>query len=241
MNDEWLEPFGALGALVERSRLDAEALRAGPAPVSRWPAPGWEGLAAGVPLAEPVIDGAAIETVLRRRRSVRHYAPDSVTAEEVATVLRAARAADEAHFAGERAAGVSVDLMLAARRVDGVERRLHVLREDPDRLCPVTDLPDEADAADLVLQREYADSPALVLVLGALGAALERHGDHGYRLMLLRAGAVAHAGWLAADALGLDATVFAGLLPSAVTALTGSDGFTRGQLFGLTFGAPLER
>ena len=74
--------------------------------------------------------------------------------------------------------------------------------------------------------------------MGDLGAALERHGDHGYRLLLLRAGGRrAHAGWLAAESLGLHATVFAGLLPSAVARLTGCDGFTpAGQLFGLTFG-----
>ena len=65
-------------------------------------------------------------------------------------------------------------------------------------LCRVANLPDGRDAEELVMQREFADAPALLVITGNLAAALARHGSHGHRLLLTRAGAAGHAAWLAA-------------------------------------------
>jgi nitroreductase len=57
-------------------------------------------------------------------------------------------------------------------------------------------------------------------------------------LLLARAGAAAHAAWLAALGMGLDGTVFAGLLPAAVRELAGTDGYTSAPLFAFSLGWP---
>ena len=51
--------------------------------------------------------------------------------------------------------------------------------------------------------RQHADAPALLLVCGDLDAACRAGGESGYGSLLVRAGAMAHAAWLAAVGAGL--------------------------------------
>ncbi|WP_411146943.1 hypothetical protein [Streptomyces sp. x-80] len=94
------------------------------------------------------------------------------------------------------------------------------------------------DLQDLVLQLEFADAAAVVLVLGDLAAALTRDGAAGHRQLLSRGAAHAHAAWLAALSQGAAGTVFAGILSSAGRTELGIDGFHRAQLLGLALGVP---
>jgi len=212
------------GELVVASRLGASDLRK----------PAGLGAAAVAPraaLPEPG-DPGALDALLRRRTSVRTWARTPLAQEEVRTVVRAAGDADARLWPGEAAAGQGLELLLVAWRVAGLAPGLYAGLG----LERAGELPTGPAAQELVLQVEYAEAPALVLVLGDLAAAEARHGCHGHRLALLRAGAAAHAGWLAALGAGLVGGVFAGLLPGPLRGLAGVDGASRAQLFALAIG-----
>jgi hypothetical protein len=179
----------------------------------------------------------SIEDTLRKRESVRFYDPSPIGLKQLTAVLMAAEEADAELWAEERLAGLSVELLVAAWRVEDLEQAIHAYRP-PDVLERVGSLPPPAAASELVLQLEYSFSPALVLVVGNLCAAIERHGAHGHRVLLERGGAVAHAGWLGALSVGLAGSVFAGFLPAALRSLAGLDGYSRLQLFALSIGLP---
>jgi len=226
--------------LMRSSRLDGSALRAGPRasaqPTIERPAGNGDIVA-----LRPVVQaGLDIEAVLRARASIRHYAPSALEKSELSAVLRAAAALDAKLYPGETAVGLGLELLVAAWRVDDVTPALYLSVDDGDALQHVAALPTGERAEEVVLQREFAHAPALVVVLGNLAAAEARHGAHGHRLLLQRAGAAGHAGWLAAIAHGLDGTVFAGLLPDKLRALAGVDGSRRAQLLALSFGHPLS-
>lgn len=233
--NESLESLRLLGDLLEESRSPGAGA---PADAPGRPVPLGDPAAPVIPLPGAAA-GDAIEATLAARRSERDYAPTPLDVQQVSTVLAGAREADARAWGEEREAGVGVELLLVAWRVEGLAPALYVHRPEQDALAFVGPAPTGEPAADLLLQREYAAAPALLIVMGDLAAALHRHGSHGYRLMLLRAAGAAHAAWLAAVSLGLRGSVFAGLLPDAVHELTGSNGYDRTQLFGFAFGPPL--
>jgi nitroreductase len=219
-------------SLLADTHLDAEALRTPPEPVVTpgWPRPG-DG---AVQLPVPAPARESLEESLRRRTAIRAYTDQPVALAQLAAILTGAEYQDRRNWASERAAGVELRLVCASWRVSGLDTGLYGF--DSRALVRLADLPTGTDAEDIVLQREFASAPALVLVLGNLAAALRRHGSHGHRLLLNRAGAAAHAAWLAALSLGLDGTVFAGLLPGAVRELLGADGYTSAPLFAFSVG-----
>ncbi|WP_051471146.1 nitroreductase family protein [Patulibacter minatonensis] len=153
--------------------------------------------------------------------------------EGVAPALYAVRAGD-ATAAGDVGGGVTSD---DARRHLAAGAAGAAAASDRLVLDHVAELP-VGRYDDLVLQREFAGAAALVFVMGSLRAAEERHGAHGHRLGLVRAGAAAHAGWLHAIETQLTGTVFAGALPTALRGLAGVDGSERTQLFALAVGHP---
>lgn len=176
--------------------------------------------------------------VLAARTSLRYFAQRAITAADVAAVLHAAVCSDTQAYPSEVRAGLGLQLLVATRAVDGITPALHVLVEDGWALQRIAELPRGEAAADLVLQREFADAALTVLVIGDLEAACARHGDHGHRSLLIRAGAAAHAVWLTAIARGLGGSVFAGALPGALRELAGVEGARRLQLFACAVGHP---
>jgi hypothetical protein len=227
-----------LGALMTDTRLDAEAARRPLAPV-----------AANLRLAPhdgpltrlpaPAAPRAALADVLPERTAVRDYAGTPVSGADLSALFAAADRMDARGWPAERAAGVDLELYCAAWRVTGVDTGLYRYLPEQSGLCRVADLPDGPAAEELVMQREFAEAPALVVITGNLAAAVARHGSHGHRLLLARAGAAGHAAWLAALRLGLAGTVFAGLLPSVLRERAGADGYHRAALFAFAAGHPL--
>jgi hypothetical protein len=92
------------------------------------------------------------------------------------------------------------------------------------------------DTDELLCQRELLSAPAILIMLGQLAASVAHRGTHGYRLLLLRAGAAAHSAWLAALSLGLSGCLFTGLIPSALRRHAGIDGYIHTPLLALAVG-----
>jgi Nitroreductase family len=93
---------------------------------------------------------------------------------------------------------------------------------------------------DLAIQEEFMGAAALVIVLANLAGAVSAGRTHGYRQLLVRAGAAAHRAWLASLSLGLVGSVFAGLLPKALKNLAGTDGYSCAPLFAYAVGTPFS-
>jgi nitroreductase family protein len=227
-----------LPQLMADTRLDARAAARPPAPVAaslrRAPHDG-----APTTLPAPAAPRAALHDVLPERTAIRDYDRTPLSGADLSALFAAADRMDTRGWAADRAAGVDLELYCAAWRVTGVDTGLYRYRPGRSELCRVADLPDGREAEELVMQREFAEAPALLVITGNLAAAVARHGSHGHRLLLTRAGAAGHAAWLAALRLGLVGTVFAGLLPSALRERAGADGYHRAALFAFAAGHPI--
>ncbi len=217
------------------SRLDRGSLTARQRPRR----PDWSSRGAtAVPAVAAPAPGRPVEELQRGRTSVRTYAPLPVPVEVLAAVVADAGQFDVDAW-GDDAAGSGLQLLVAARHVAGLPQGLYAANWRAACFSRLAPLPSGAAAADLVLQLEYTDAPAIVIVCGSLAASLDRHGDHGHRLLLARAGAATHAGWLAALDHGLAGSVFAGFLAAALRPLAAVDGWDRTQLLALSVGYPV--
>lgn len=230
--------MSTLPRLLADTRLDARTAARPPAPVPaglrRAPHDG-----SLTTLPAPASPRAALHDVLPERSAIREYPPTPLSQADLSALFAAADRMDARGWAADRAAGVDLELYCAAWRVTGVSTGLYRYLPERSELCRVANLPDGRDAEELVMQREFADAPALLVITGNLAAALARHGSHGHRLLLTRAGAAGHAAWLAALRLGLGGTVFAGLLPNVLRERAGADGYHRAALFAFAAGHPI--
>jgi SagB-type dehydrogenase family enzyme len=221
------EPTQIYRRLLRQTALAAplgDVHETGPAP---WPQEG--------PVARLERAGDArtpIEAILRRRRSIRAYDPRPLDSADLAVALRGAW-----HSPTDSDTRAAIEIAVLSRRVSGLDEGLWSLEgADPIRLVRRNGLPAAEDAENIVLQREYGHAPVLVLVLGSLRTTDARAGAHGYRLLLRAATAIAQATWLAALSVGVDGSIFAGLLPDAVERLCGGGPYDRAQLIGLALG-----
>ncbi|MFI1799337.1 nitroreductase family protein [Streptomyces sp. NPDC020379] len=228
-----------LRELQSRSRLTAEdLLEAAPAadPALREPlAPADAAEAHGISAVSAPPALVALETALRRRKSVRAYDGEPVPVELLASVVRQAADFDRSAWP-DHEGGAGLEFLVAARSVAGLPQGLYLHSADRGDFTPLAELPDGSAAADLVLQLEYADAPAIVIVCGPLAASLDRHGEHGHRLLLTRAGAAAQTAWLAALSHGLSGSIFAGFLAAALKPLVAVDGYRNVQLLAFSLG-----
>ncbi|MFE3555515.1 nitroreductase family protein [Streptomyces sp. NPDC059193] len=221
-----------------RSRLDAAALIAEPAE----PDTGLRGTlqSAGegkqrVPAGIAPAGEEPLESLLRRRASVRTYAPRPVAADVLAAVIERAAAFDREAWP-DHDAGAGLEFLVAARDVAGLPVGLYLYSPAEGGFVQLADLPAGDAAAELVLQLEFAHAPAIVMVCGPLAASLDRHGEHGHRLLLTRAGAAAHTAWLTALDRCLVGSIFAGFLSSALKPLVPVDGYRSAQLLAFSCG-----
>lgn len=199
-----------------------------------------EGTDVALLLPEDVDHGLPLWDVLQSRRAIRAYAKAAISRKILATMLKAAIEGDKADWPRSEFPA-KIELLVVAWRVEGLPQGIYRYLPATHSLTLVGPAPDrETSGKDMVLQTEFADAPAIVLVTGELGIALKQHGAWGHRNLLVRAGAAGYRLWLASLAMGLSGTVFAGLLPRAAQRLAGLDGYRKAGLFAYAVGHRAE-
>ena len=149
--------------------------------------------------AAPLVD-EPLERVIRRRGSVRDFAPAAVPASEVATALAWAAASIPSDVPP------ASEIHLVANALDGVAPGAYRF-EPPDGFEPVREGDFRGEAAYLCLEQPLGGlAAATQFLLADLDGALARHGNRGYRAAQLEAGIRAGRIQLGAFARGLAAT-----------------------------------
>ena len=185
------------------SGAEAAAWRASPGdPSPRQPAPAPE---AGRRLS--ALPGAAlpdpIEVVIRRRGSTRVFARDSITFEELSTLLDVATALLDIDCTGDY--GPLGEPYLIVNAVEGLDPGAYAVRGGA--LEPLRTGRFRQAARALALDQDLGgDASVDVYFLTDLGRVLERYGERGYRLAQLSSAIMAGRLYLAAYALRLGAT-----------------------------------
>jgi len=187
---------------------------------------------AGLPAA------ADLSTTLHRRRAQRVFGSAAVAPALLLECVAAGLSADRRYWPDE-AECCELLPVLVAQRVGGLAPAVYDLDPAGRTATPVMALPTPEAVEALTLQREFAAAAAIVAVLSDVDGSEARHGAHGYRRLMTRAGAAVYAMWLEAVARGLVGSVFAGFLPAAVRVPLRCDGVSRHQLFALALGSPV--
>ena len=189
-----------------------------------------------IALPEPIEETKTLSLSLLERTAIRFYAPTPLTAAQLGTILKAAILGDQQDWPHEEDAGVGLQLLTVAWRVEGIEPAVYSYHPQSHELAYVGPAPDPKEATSLALQAEFASAPVLIFVTGNLAAACERYGSWGHRQLLLRAGAAGQRLWLASIGVGLAGTVFAGFLPRAAHRFAGVDGYLQASLLAYSVG-----
>lgn len=176
--------------------------------------------------------------VMQERRAVRAYSDRHIGQEQLGAMLQTAAQGDDADWPSQRYAA-RLKLLVVAWRVNGMRPGVYGYQLDSHALQLMTQPAEESlNGRGLVLQAEFAEAAALVLITGSLQDATAQHGSWGHRNLLVRAGAAGQRLWLASLATGLCGTVFAGMLPRAAKALAAIDGFRTTGLLAYATGYP---
>jgi SagB-type dehydrogenase family enzyme len=180
-------------------------------------------------------DGLTVNDILTQRTTVRNYAMDSVTPDQLVTILDCAHQGDLEQWREEHLAQPLTFYVLAwrlARFTPGV----YAYNAGSHGLQFVAPARSVHDSMDLFVQPEFASAPVIIWITGNLAAACARLGALGHRLLLLRAGFAGHRLWTAASAMGLSGGITAGVVSGAAREQFGLDGYQRASLLAFASG-----
>ena len=189
-------------------------------------------------LPQVTAEGRDLYDVMQDRRAVRAYSNDYISQEQLGTMLQIAAEGDNIDWPSQSYAA-RLNLLVVAWRVTGIHPGIYRYQLDSHALqllMPPTD--ESLNGRGLVLQVEFAEAAALILITGSLRDTTAQLGSWGHRNLLVRAGAAGQRLWLASLSTGLCGTVFAGMLPRAARTLAGIDGFRTAGLFAYATGYP---
>jgi len=183
--------------------------------------------------AEPASLG--LDEVLERRRSERFFTGEGVDLEVLTEALASAVDADADLWPAPEEWATRPLLVVAALRVRGLSPGIYRFDAPTSTYALLAEVDRDA-VAQMVLQVEYADAPVIVAAVGSPADAVHSRGDHGLRLLHLRAGSACYAALLAASRRGLTGSVFAGFLPSGLRHHVVADGYHLSQVFAVALG-----
>jgi len=141
------------------------------------------------------LDGPRLEPVLRRRRSTREFRPEAPDPDQIRRIVTAAHAVDRRQWPSAADQPLSV-------------------------LVGSSTMPDATPGPDLLpaLREAYCEAPVLLFICGDVRAAAQAEHGTGYGSLLVRAGALGYALWMAALAEGLAGSVYGRSAPSVTAA-----------------------
>ncbi|NUP39867.1 MAG: hypothetical protein HOY76_23390 [Streptomyces sp.] len=136
---------------------------------------------------------------LTDRRSVRDFADQAPPVSDLARTLQEAAASQQHQWPVHRHGDPGLTTLVAAYHVDGLAPGLHAWETGSASFTALT-----TPGVVARLGEMYTPAPALVL----LGGSIERVGGEAYGGLLVRAGALGYAVWLAARSRGLECSAF---------------------------------
>jgi SagB-type dehydrogenase family enzyme len=175
-------------------------------------------------LPQPVVDGdLSLESALAQRRSVRAFAPDPLSLEELGQLLWAAQGIT-AEWGGRTAPSAGgrypIELHVAVSAVRGLDPGAYRYRPADHSLERTAgrDLRDDLVRAALD-QESIGAAPASIVAAAVQARTAERYGDRAERYVTLEAGHVAQNVALQAVALGLGSVPIGAFDDDVVAAL----------------------
>ncbi|MET9428909.1 MULTISPECIES: nitroreductase family protein [unclassified Streptomyces] len=140
----------------------------------------------------------SLDEVLEGRKSVREFTDVPVARSTLLAVLDRAAAAQRRQWPADRYGDPVLQLIVAARHVEGLSKDLYAWSAD-GKLRPLG-VPCDENA----LAGDYTDAPAYVFVCGSV----RRVGPDALAGQMFRAGSAGYAVWLAARTHGLECSAF---------------------------------
>ncbi|MGC8874150.1 MAG: SagB/ThcOx family dehydrogenase [Chloroflexia bacterium] len=200
---------------------------------------------ARIELPVPVTEGGrGIWTVLRERSSIRDYAPDPLTLDELSQLLWASqgitREGGEWQFRTAPSAGAlyPIETYLGVNRVQGLAPGLYHYEVRNHRLAFLRE--DEFIGQNLTraaLGQTMCTRAAVVFVWTAvLARSVRKYGERAYRYIYLDAGHVGQNVYLAATALGLGCCAVGAFFDDEVNIVLDIDGREETAVYMATIG-----
>jgi SagB-type dehydrogenase family enzyme len=200
----------------------------------------WRSDVTGVPLPHRCYGGLSVEQTLHKRISVRRYGSSAVSIKQVSTMLTCAHRGDLQDWPDEHRHGLPLTFLVLLSLASEIEPGIYTYNSDKHQLVLYRNRLTSEECSGLFVQNEFAFSPAIIWIAGNLAAACARHGESGYRQLLLRAGAAGHRLWMAGSAMGLVGTLTAGLVARTARKYLGMDDYKRTSLLAFPTGAPYD-
>jgi SagB-type dehydrogenase family enzyme len=169
----------------------------------------------------------SLEACIRRRRSLRAFAEDSLTKDEVGQLLWAAQGITGAN--GERtapSAGALYPLALGVvvGSVASIPTGIYRYFSSQHQLAAVSTGDSRVRLAAAALNQQWiALAPAVFYIAGAIGQTTSKYGDRGLRYVFLEAGHAAQNLMLQAVSLGLGSTMVGAFPDTEVSHLLALD------------------
>jgi SagB-type dehydrogenase family enzyme len=186
-----------------------------------------------LPSSFPSADDLDLRTAIDRRESVRSYAPEPLTLEEVAFLLWSTQGVKKV-FPGfytlrtvpSAGARHALETYLLANRVEGLAPGLYRYLALEHRLAEETTEPGIADRAmEACVNQPHVAASAVSFIWTAVAYRMTwRYGERGYRYLHLDAGHACQNLYLAAEVVGCGTCAIAAFHDDALNALLGIDG-----------------
>jgi len=188
------------------------------------------------PLPPPGQGGRSVTEILTERTSVRHYASNRVSLDQIGSMLYCAHVGDLADWPQEHAEGQALSFLVLASRVQELSPGVYAYTPGQHALGLLRPALAVDKMVELFVQPEFSSAPVVMWIAGNLAAACARHGAFGHRQLLLRAGAASNRLWAAAMGMGLVGCIVAGVVPGAARQHLGLDGYQHASLIAFSAG-----
>jgi len=197
-----------------------------------------------IALPEPKLDGSLpTAQAIALRRSMRTYAPEPTSLEELSTVLHLAAGITADNYGHPRRAAPSsgalypIELYPVVHNVAGLERGVYhyAIQEHALELVRAEDL--RARVVEWGLFQEFLGQSGVVVFLTQILQRMRfKYQDRSYRYGLLEAGHIGENLYLAAAALGLGACGVGAFMDDDINRMLGVDGTEEAAVYLVTIG-----